>query len=353
MKLFAMVGYKLFKECENGHIHMIRITNVRRPFKITESSKEPSEITIYDYDTKETKKVRVDSLKEYSPLEPDGILTFNIVNIVDPNTNTINKDVMVTATKYLNIKFGLSKLPFAVCRQSVTDIFNNLVVKDAEKDMLVGLSVSESTCPPNFDFRIMLSCSDIVFSEMVNIYRNDILDDIYPLIRLNKYNGVLEKLYRIHCENTDDKRCLLLDEHKGWCKNLKLLLKQNNFQFDINEMLGITGVDFEIAPYLESRVIPGKKDETYMIAGEELHDWLCKTYKLNITEAAVLEFDHDINLADFNNSRYFLFRDNKNKLYLFVYVIGKEKFEADLEAKYNEMDFSTKFRLAYFDKYKQ
>lgn len=352
MKLFAMVGYKLFKENEDGSVHMIRIVNVHKPYKIDKNTKEPSEITIYDYDTNETKKVRVDSLSDYTPLKPDGILTFNIVNVVDPETKVVNKDVMVTATKYLMIEMGLSKLPYAVCRQSITDIFHNLVVIDTTKDMLVGVSVSQDTCPTNFDFRMMLACSDITFSEMINFYRNDILEDLYSMIRITKYDGILETLYLTHVKSINNPKYMFGIEHGGWCRNLKTLLAQNNFQFDINEMLGITGVDFEIAPYLEDKPVPGHEDQTYQVVCKDLHDWLCQQYRLNIAEAAVIEYNHDINLADFNDSRYFLFRDKVNKLYLIVYTLGEEKFEADLEAKYNEMDFSTKFKVAYFDKYK-
>lgn len=350
MKLFAMVGYKLYKQLEDGSIHMIRIVNVRKPYKVTSSTKDPSEFTIYDYSTKETKKDRVENYKDYTPLTPDGILTFNIVNVVD-GAGEIHKDVMVTAASYMTIKLGLSKMPYAVCRQSITDIFNNLQVINMDEDMMVGVSVSQDTCPTNFDFRLMVACSDIIYSEMINIYRNDVLDDVYSMIKLKKYNEVLENLYNEYAKSCGDPKASLREEHKGWCKNLPLLLKQNNFQFDINQMLGITEVDFEIEPYLEEKPLPTDENETYYVAGQELHDWLCQIYKVNISEAAVLEYNHDINLADFNNERYFLFRDNKNKLYLIVYTIGEEKFEADLEAKYNEMDFSTKFKLAYFEKH--
>lgn len=351
MKLFAMVGYKLYKELEDGSIHMVRIVNVRKPYKVDKNTKDPSEISIYDYSTKETKKVKVETLHDYTPLKPDGILSFNIVNVVDQETKEINKDVMVTAVKYQNVELGLAKIPYVVCRQSITDIFYNLSVINMDKDMMVGLSVSQDTCPTNFDFRTMMACSNVIFSEIINFYRNDILEDIYPMIRLPKYDSILENLFLSHAKATGNPTISLKKHDKGWCRDLKTLLIQNNFQYDINQMLGITGVDFEIAPYLEERPIPGKEDTKYLIAGKDLHDWLCQVYRLNINEAAVIEFDHDINLADFNNARYFLFRDNKNKLYLIVYTLGIEKFEADLEAKYNEMDFSTKFKLAYFNKY--
>lgn len=355
MKLFAMIGYKLYKEREDGSVHVVRIVNMRKPFKITETTKEPTEIIILDYDDNEKKKVKVEALKEYAPLTPDGILTFNIVNMSknDGKDIEIHKDVMVTAIKYLNIKFGLSNLPYAVCRQSITDIFNNLVVRQ-EADMLVGLSVSQDTCPSNFDFKFMIACSDILRSEMVNFYRTDTLDDLYDMIKVEKYDEVLEQLFQEHAKATGDPKVLLKSEHGGWCRTLKGLLDQNNFQYDINQMLGITGVDFTLADYLVQKPLPTDPSQTYTVANEEFHDWLCLVYDLNIDEAAVLEYDLDIDLADFNDSRYFLFRDNQKKLYIVVYTLGDEKFSADLlKEKYGkDLDFSTQFKLDYLNKYK-
>ena len=63
MRLYNMVGYKLFKQKEDGSVHMIRIVGVRKPYKIKSYTKDPSEITIYDYDSNEKKKVLVESLK--------------------------------------------------------------------------------------------------------------------------------------------------------------------------------------------------------------------------------------------------------------------------------------------------
>ena len=110
------------------------------------------------------------------------------------------------------------------------------------------------------------------------------------------------------------------NEHDGWCRNVKTLLKQNNFQNDLNQMLGITDLGFNIDPYLVDKPVPGKEDLTYKAAREDFKCWLSSIYKININEANFLEYDHDINLADFNNAKYFLFRDTtNNKLYLCVY----------------------------------
>lgn len=342
MRLYNMIGYKLFKEREDGSIHMVRIVGMYRPYKITDSTKDPSEIYIYDYEEKCKKKVRVDSLKEYSPLKPDGIATFSVVNIKD-NKGKLCKDVIVTASKFLNIELKISNVPYAVCRQNITDVFYNLLSKD-ENDTLVGMSINMDNCPSNFDFRLMFAADNIVYSEFINFYRLGTLKDILRLVNIKKYNTVLEDLYNRHIEYIKRPELSFKNEHGGWCKDIKTLLTQNNFMSDVNQMLGITQVEFNIKDYL---IDVSKDDIKYQIASDELRLWLSSIYKINITEVAIMEFDHDVNLADFNDNRYILVRDNTDKLYLMVYTINGEFFEADLEEKAKEMDFSTKFKLSF------
>ena len=118
---------------------------------------------------------------------------------------------------------------------------------------------------------------------------------------------------------------------------------------DINEMLGIVQVDFKLSDY-ETTV--SKKDNNgnnieYKIARDDLRLWLSSIYNMNISEIAILEFDHDINLADFNDTRYLLIRDITNTLYIAVYTIDGEFYEKDLEEKSKELDFSSKFKLSF------
>ena len=331
MRLYNMIGYKLYKDDGNGNSHMVRIVGMRKPFKIDKTTKDPSEITIYDYADGEKKKVRVDSLKEYSPIKPDGIFTISIAHIRDQKGNIL-RDVVATAAKYINIELGLSKVPYAVCRQNITDVFYNLLSKD-ENDTLVGMSINMDNCPSNFDFRLMFAADNIIYSEFINFYRLDTLKDILRLVNIKKYNTVLEDLYNKHIEYIKRPELSFKNEHGGWCKDIKTLLTQNNFMSDVNQMLGITQVEFNIKDYL---VDVSKDDIKYQIASDELRLWLSSIYKINITEVAVMEFDHDINLADFNDNRYILVRDNTNKLYLMVYTVSGEFFEADLEEKAKE-----------------
>lgn len=342
MKLQAMVGYKLFKELEDGTIDLIRITKVPKS-----GFSEPTEIYIKNEGTGETKKVKVESLKDYTPLEPDGIMTFNIVSILNQATKEEIKDVVVTASKILNIKIG-DTLPYAVCRQNITDIFYNLLVK-TEEDMLVGLSINRDNCPGNFDYGLMLACDSIDYTDSINFYRTDILDDILSMVKVSKFDTVLETLFIRHMKFVNDPAIQFRKEDKGWCKNLKTLLKENNFQEDVNQMLGITGIETVIDKYTVKKTLPN--DEEYTSLDPDFSDWLCSIFKINIADITVIEYNHDINLAEFNNARYLLLRDGSNKLYLAVYTLAGEYHESDLEARLKKKDFSTEFRINFYNKY--
>lgn len=348
MRIYNMLGQKLFKENEDGSIHMIRIVGMKKPFKITDTTKDPSEITVFDYETNERKKVRVDSLSEYHPLEPDGILAVSSVWLKNEK-GIITKDVIVTATKYLNLKLHISNIPFAACRQSITDVWYNLFIND-ESQMMNGMAVNQNNCPSNFDYGYMFACDNVEYSDFINFYRTDMLEDLYPMMDINKFNIVLNDLYKRHVKASKNPSLAFKSDDAGWCKDLKTLLTQNNFQYDINEMLDITQVDFNISDYLVEKEVVEKKLK-YNIARDDFRYWLSLQYKENISEAVFVEYDHDINLADYSNNHYLLLRDNTNKLYLVVYTVVGQFFEADLINKSKEMDFSTKFRLEFYNKY--
>jgi hypothetical protein len=144
---------------------------------------------------------------------------------------------------------------------------------------------------------------------------------------------------------------IMKDEDHGWCRNLDILLKSNSFRSDINQMLGITDIGFILKPYIIEKELPGKDGEKYDSLTDDVRMWLSSIYKLNITDTTVLKYDHDIDLVEFKESKYFLLRDTTNVLYLVVYNENGEKFEADLDALANQYDFSTKFKLDFYSKY--
>ena len=349
MRLFNMNGYKLFKEDEDGNIHVIRIVGMKRPKEITPKTPDPTEIVIRDYDTCGKRTVKVADLKDYSPLKPDGILTISLVNIRDSKNKAV-KDVIVTATKFINLEYKINVMPYAVCRQNVTDIFYNLLAEDEEHTM-VGLSVNQDTCPANFDFGIMFAADEVVYNEFINFYRTDLIEDLLDdIVKTNKYDEALHGLYEIHAKTAHRPEILMKKQDNGWCSDLRTLLKENNFQADVNQMLGITDVAFDIAPYIVEKH-DNSSDMDYPVASDDLRYWLSSIFKINIKEIGIIEFDNDINLADFNDSRYLLIRDKSNTLYLMVYTLAGEYHEADLEAKAKEYDFVTKFKIEFYNKY--
>lgn len=350
MNFENMLGHKFFRVDEDESVHMIRVVNVTTTLKDLGTNNKNVSIEILNYDTDKKERIKVRDLKGYTPLEPDGIFTAAIVEVNDINGKK-DKDVICTVAKYLEVKYTNSAMPYAICRQSITDIFNNLVVSDEQSDMLVGVSVNRDDCPANFDFKMMLAASGVKKSTFVNFYRNDTLEDILKLFNRSEYDEVLGSLYARHVKATGDTSLILKNKDKGWCKNLKLLLKENAFQADINQMLGITDVKFKVSDYLEDRPFPGDQNKVYQVARDDFRYWLSYIYKVNIKEANILEYDHDINMADFNNSTYLFLRDSEKKLYLVVYVKEGEYLQKDLEEKAKEMDFSTKFKLDFYSKY--
>lgn len=348
--IYRMLGYKLFKENEDESIHMVRIVNIKMPYnkKNLSLQTQPSEITIFDYEDNQRKKVRVDSLKGYTPLEPDGIFTANIVTITDEEKNIL-KDVVCTITKYFFIRSKISSVPYGVCRQNITDVFANMFISD-ESQMITGLAINQDDCPTNFDYKIMLAADSILESVFINFYRTDTIDDLYELFNTNKYDKVLEELYLRHVKFSGNPSLNFKNYDMGWCRDLKTLLKVNNFQNDINEMFNILQVDFNIMDYcIEREMIQNKLK--YKCLGEDVRHWLSSVAKVDISEGTLLEYDHDINLGDFYKNNYLLIRDNTKKLYLVVYTIGNERYEADLEAENSKYNFSEKFKLELYNKY--
>lgn len=347
MNIKNMLGYKLFKNINDKEIDLVRIIGIRK-YKGVEPEAKNFDITVRHEGNQKVEHVKVKDLEGYTPLEPDGICTFNTVGIMDPETGKEFKDVIVTASKFLNIKVG-DTLPYAVCRQNITDIFYNLLCK-TEDDMMVGLSVNRDSCPANFDYGLMLACNEIIHSDYVNFYRMDTLEEILSMVKTLVYDTVLQSTYKAHVEASKDPSLEFKKRDKGWCKNLKTLLYDNNFQEDINQMLGITELsELNMKNHLVKKYLPN--GEEYDSMADDLTEWVRSIFKINIKDNTVLEYDLDINLAEFNNARYFIFRDKTKKLFLVVYTIDGEYKEAELEQENEKKSFSDEYRIKFYNKY--
>lgn len=342
----SQIGYKFFKKFDDDTVEIIRLIRAK-------SYKDPTSIPANVIIRKENgseEKIRSDELKEYIPLEPDGVIMISIVEMSATDDSKF-KDIIITGIKFLNMRMGDS-VPFVVCRQNIVDIYNNLVVR-TEDDYIYGCSINQNSCPSNYDFRVFLQCDKVIDTISINIYRNDTLDDILSLINTTKYDEILAENKKTFINNETGiknvTKAIFGKSYKGWCKTLEQLLLENNFFSDINEMFGIIDVDFNLKDFIIIRKLPN--GEEYYSVNDEMIWWLSGLYNAPIKEITVLEYNHDINLGDFNNSRYFFIRDNNKILYMLVYTINGEIKEADLIEKVNEMTFSDKLKLSFYNKY--
>lgn len=339
MDLSKMIGYKFFREREDKSIECIRIT------KFTQST-QGDYIKVYDVNTKGSTFVTEDELKKkYKPLSPEGMIILSSVELEG------NPDVIISAFLLDRIE-ARDVRPFCICRQGVIDVYYNMFVKD-ESEMIAGLSMNILNIPAGFDYGIMVAADQVNFSNTYMIYKDDTVDGILETFAedIKDYDDIMGKMYVEHCKSNPT--AMFSDEDKGWCKTLSKLLHENNFQSDLDEMMGITTVDFRIEDYIKEDKISEDSKETYLTIEDELKYWLSYLYKLDINKVFVLPYDNDIDFETLKNTRYFIFRDNQNKLYVFVYTIGKEYKEAELEELDKQLDFSTKFRVNFFDKYKR
>ena len=336
--LKTLIGHKIFKTNDDGSLSIYRIIRCN----------EKDNSVFVSGDSGAKKYIKKEDLKQYKILEPDGVLSLSIVSLKDSDGKVV-KDVIVTCAKYLEMKIGVLR-PYAICRQNITDIFANLICTTSDNDV-VGLSCNRDDCPTNFDMGMMLISDEVLKYEFVNFYRNDTLEDIFKFVDTREYDMVLTGLYTTHCKYSDDPSAAFKKKDKGWCKDLKTLLQDNNFQADINQMLGITDIAFDLSEYIYEKPLPDPDKGNYYTLPEDLKIWLAGTFKVSINDLTVIEYDYDINLADFNNANYFFLRDTTKTLYMIVYTTAGKYHLSDLEDMYNKKDFTTKWRIDFYNKY--
>ena len=340
------LGYKFFKAKEDSEteVELIRLIN------ITEFN---DKVTVKDLDTGETRKVLIDCLKDYVPLEPIGFVNFLKIGMKDEN-GQYDQDVMVTLYRLFDVKMNMNE-PYAICRQGVADFFYTMISGDSEKD-LAGVSCSREYCPPNVNY-FELAMFDKAYNFIpVNFYLDDTIDNLLECIDTSIFDKVLEKEYTIHMTSINplynkdnDKR----SSHNGWCRTLKTLLIENNFQNDMDTMRNISAVDFKISDHLIEKQVTSEGEElTVNYLDDKLLKFIATTFKINIkNNALAVKFDVDIDLADFSNNNYVLIRDIDNITYIISYVVEGEYREQELEEESNKLSGTDLLRLQFYNKY--
>lgn len=290
-------GIKFFRYNENEELEFIRVNRIRETsndigFK---NSKGKQEYINFDKLT-----------SDYNMLSPDGYVVFLNVEL----QNGFH-DVIVTFKNSNNIREN-NGLPDVICRQMVSDIFTNMTKDPNSDEMMIGISISQDTCPAGMDFNMFFACSKIINSEFIAVYLDDTLDDILRCLytSIGKYNATLNKLK----DGLDAvKRTSVpgMPKFIGYVDNLKDLLTTNNFMADLRRSYQIVEVPFEI-----------KEAESL----DDLNTvFLEKELGFNISATYLVKYTREINLNSIK--RKYVLISSKTDNFSNVYIVGLDKID--------------------------
>ena len=291
MKIY--VGDRFYKEFSDDDKEDFRIVKIKNEntFRIKYTNGELDTIT------------RDVIEKEYVRLIPDGLIAMNIVNVgkVRPEDKEELKDVIVAIYKTEDLDNGVN-LPFAVCRQSIEDLFTKQINSNPYIQY-AGMSMNQNNVPAGCDFIMLLSCNGIAYSIGCSVYLDDTLDDILGLINTKKFDDVLSSMYA----KIDKNRVY------GYYPTVKELLENNDFMFDFRQSFNIEKVYFPMKINEEDYSMDL---EQVKILEDIVHFIMENPY--------VIPFSRDIDLDDIKRS-YLLVSDTNDDIYIVIYDKGEYK----------------------------
>lgn len=287
-------GSKFFRylEDENG----VQIPDVIR---IISADPIKNKIRYFDNDNKKQITTYEYLIENYKMLKADGMIIFTIVSVGQAN------DVMVALKDFARIG---DPLPYAVCRQSIHDFFG-----EHNKNISVGVSVSQDTCPANIDFRSVMICEPTKdqYSKSIVIYLDDTLDDIFKFIKTTKFDNTLVALKQtVEREGLFNSR----DKILGYCTTLRELLELNNFMYDFRKCFNIVEVPYHI-------------DDSKDVLDMDNILYLEKEFKMNIMETYMIKYTKEIDLKTIK--RDYLLISSAADLYKNVYIVGYDRADGD------------------------
>lgn len=283
-------GTKFFKYNEDSEPEVIRVRyvdKVRDKVKYTDSNNEKKYMSFKEFK------------ENYRMLRPDGI-----VNIITAKVDNVT-DVIVTVAKLDNSN---RDIPFAVCRQYIYDVFSNMTNNKIYSNPIIGVSISEKTCPANVNFRDVLSCTGMKDFITLSVYLDDTLDDIIGLANQSKYNSIL----RTSAEYTSIN--LLRPNTTGLCYTLRELLENNNFIYDFRQCFDVVEVPYHIDPNSD------------MLSMDNLL-YIEDMIKQNIMATYVIKYSKEIDLREIRRE-YMLVSSSADK-YQDVYIVGYDTSDND------------------------
>lgn len=334
----AQKGQKYYKYID-GNLYSIRLGRLK--------NNKFSARVLTSKNSNEFIQVSEEELKDdYILLNPDGYITFCIVKLYGEI-----EDVIVTLHR--NQDMFENALPYAVCRQSVSDIFTQTIIKTPEI-MYVGCSVSQDTCPEGVDFRAMTSCNEMESMDAAAVYMDDTLDTILSFINVKKYNNVLTKSTISSIKSYEDMKNMTIAARAegrflalppkpyGYENELKDLLIHNDFMYDFYKAFGIN-----IIPYpIDNKAFKLSEDnyEANSIALQKIR-YIEDIIRHDILAIYVTAFNKTINLKEIKRN-YMLAIDSNDKLWIIAYDLAPHDSRV-YNTRDEEFTLRTNARLRY------
>ncbi len=288
-------GMKYFKFDDTGNVEIIRIV----------SGLDPKRIRAIKESEKKKVFLTEEKLKEYTRLNPDGIIGFSIVKVHEL------EDIIITLMRKQELE-NKDTIPYIICRQNVTDFFTNAISPEMK---YCGISISKDSVPEGVEFHRILSCDSIENTKSIAVYMDDTLDTILSFIHTKNYDNILYSLFIDHIKYIDKENPDKLKEDRqkryvdGDCKSLKDLMELNNFMYDFYSGFGIIPTHMDLSYIKDSCVVLNMEDQCC------LSEILAK----NIISTIVLKYAKDIDLSKINKE-YVLISDKNNNLYIVTYL---------------------------------
>lgn len=236
---------------------------------------------------------------EYVMLNPHGYFTAATVKL-----DSGLRDVICTLHRTKDINDGDS-VPYAVCRQSVLDIFANLAKAENDKNVYISLSLSKDTCPPDVDFMVMLLAQDTLFTSSVAVYLDDDISDILHYIPMTNFNEVLTNMPQLEINPSEGYVSV------GHCPTLRVLLDYTEFLYDFKSAFGVNILDTDL----------GLNEDGTM--DQESIDAIQNALGFTLFDPFGIEYGYDIDFNTIAND-YVIVSDKSKKTYVVSYVKGED-----------------------------
>lgn len=308
-------------------------------------------------DNSEKKIPAEDIASKYTRLTPDGIITFFNVSVqMSENTAVKNKatedkwmdDVIITYRTAENIRNNV-KAPDMVCRQNATDLQYCMLTNSNSSDF-VGFCLTRADIPGNMSMEVLTECDEVKYAINVNTYINDSEYTIMNVLgrKSRKFDQTLEACMIEYLQSKS-----MIDTQqktiRGHCRSLAILMENNDFWYNLDQMNGVIRMKGRFEDYTEIRT--NYEDKEFFALNSDSINLFSNLFGKHISRTVVIRYDHDIDLEEIPHGEYFLFRDIVGDLYVVRFTPNGEYLQAELESEmrakaYEEINIHNKYGKA-------